>query len=136
MAGVNWTSCQMKIHFSVKTTFYLRLLKYILFRFQIYVRAIVLITKHYHKIPTSSIRNNTRYNRLNTGEWISISTTLLSADRLKYEREITWTGKWRKLKKCSAMNTAKQPILSLDFGKFKYENHKNILWKRIADTGS
>ena len=38
------TSCQIEIHFSIKTTEYL--LKYTLFRFQIYVRAIVLITKH------------------------------------------------------------------------------------------
>ena len=37
------TSCQIEIHFSIKTTDYL--LKYTLLRFQIYVRAIVLITK-------------------------------------------------------------------------------------------
>ena len=43
-----------------------------------------------HKISTGFIQNNRRYNRLNTTKWISISTTLLSADWLKYEREIIW----------------------------------------------
>ena len=65
------------------------LLKYTLFWFQIYVRAIILITKYNHKISTSFMKNNKRYNRLNTAEWISISTTFLSADWLKYERKIT-----------------------------------------------
>ena len=59
-------------------------MKYNLFRFQIYVRAVVrLITKHNHKILTGFIKNNKIYNRFKTAEWISISTT-------PSEREITW----------------------------------------------
>ena len=80
------TSCQIKIHFWIETTQYF--LKYTLFQFQIHVRAIVLITKHNHKISTSFIKNNRRYNRSNTTKWISILTTLLSTDWLKYEDEI------------------------------------------------
>ena len=67
------TSCRIKIHFSVETTEYL--LKYTLFRFQIYVRAEVLITKRNQKISTSFMENNKRYKRFNTAEWIYISTT-------------------------------------------------------------
>ena len=48
------TSCQIKVHFSVETTEYL--LKYTLFRFQIYVRAIVLINEQSHKISTSFMK--------------------------------------------------------------------------------
>ena len=33
---------------------------------------------------------NKRYNQLNTAEWISILTTLLSADWLQYEHNIPW----------------------------------------------
>ena len=69
----------------------LKSLEIYFFRFQIYVRAIVLITKHNHEISTRVIKNNKRYNRWNTAEWISISSTLLSPDWLKYEREITWS---------------------------------------------
>ena len=54
------TSCQIEIHFMIKTTEYLQ--KYTLFRFHIFVRAIVLITKHNYKISTSFIKNNERYN--------------------------------------------------------------------------
>jgi hypothetical protein len=53
------TSCQIEIHFMIKTTEYL--LKYTLFRFHIFVRAIVLITKHNYKISTSFIKNNEKY---------------------------------------------------------------------------
>ena len=60
------TICQIEIHFSIKTTEYL--LKYTLFRFQIYVRAIVLMTKHDSKISASLIKNNERYNRLYKGK--------------------------------------------------------------------
>ena len=52
------TSCQIEIHFLVETAEYL--LKYTLFRFQIYVRVIVLMTKSNHKISTSFIKNNKR----------------------------------------------------------------------------
>ena len=48
------------------------------------------MTKHNHKISTGFIKKNRRYNRLNTTKWISISTTLLGADWLKYEGEIIW----------------------------------------------
>ena len=48
------------------------------------------MSKHNHKISTSFVRNNERYNRLSTAVWISILTILLSADWLKYEREIIW----------------------------------------------
>ena len=99
------TSCQLDIHFSVKTAQYP--LKYTIFWFQIYVRSIVLITEHNHKISTSFIKNNKRYNRLTTAEWISISTTILSADWLKYERKITWMFNifiYRRLR-------ARQPLL-------------------------
>ena len=68
------TSCQIEIHFSIKRTDYL--LKYTLLRFQIYVRAIVLITKQDQKISASFIKNNERYNRSHTAKWISIWTTL------------------------------------------------------------
>ena len=62
-----------------------QLLKYTfyMFRFQIYIRVVVFITKHIHKILTGFIKKNKKYNRLNTAEWISISTILLSAGRLK-----------------------------------------------------
>ena len=82
------TSCQIKIHLSIEITQYL--LKYTLFRFQIYFRGIVLVTENIHKISTSFMKNNKRYNWLNTAKWISISTTLLNADWLKCKREITW----------------------------------------------
>ena len=78
------TSCQIKIHFWVTKIRYL--LKYTLFPFQIHIRATILMTKHNHKISTRFIKNNRRYNRLNTTKWISISTTLLSADWLKIWR--------------------------------------------------
>ena len=72
------TSCRIEIHFSIETTEYLP--QYTLFRFHIFVRAIVLITEHNYKISPSFIQNNERYNRINKAKWISIRTTLLSAD--------------------------------------------------------
>ena len=78
-----------------------------LFRFQIYVRAIVLITKHNHKILTSFIKNNRRYNRLNTTKWISILTTLLSAD---------WLARYHLVVKSKTFrNLFKEHAYSLDF---------------------
>ncbi len=45
------TSCQIEIHFSIKTTKFL--FKYTLLCSQIYDRFIILFIKHYHKVSTS-----------------------------------------------------------------------------------
>ena len=69
----------------------------------------VLIAKHNHKISTSFIKNNERYNRLNTGKWISISTTLVRADWQKYDREITSIlGDWYGLQTLSGARVRDQ----------------------------
>ena len=68
------TGCRVAYHFSIESDEFRPL--YTLFRFHIFVRAIVLVTKHNYKISTSFIQTNRRCNRVNIAKWISIRTTL------------------------------------------------------------
>ena len=53
------TSCQIEIHFSIKTTKFL--FKYTLFCSQIYYRFIILFIKHNHTVSASYIKEKHRY---------------------------------------------------------------------------
>ena len=53
------TSCQIEIHFSIKTTKFL--FKYTLHCSQIYDRFIILFIKHNHKVSASFIKEKQRY---------------------------------------------------------------------------
>ncbi len=53
------TSCQIEIHFSIKTTKFL--FKYTLLCSQIYDRFIILFIKHNHKVSASFIKEKQRY---------------------------------------------------------------------------
>ncbi len=53
------TSCQIEIHFSIKTTKFL--FKYTLLCFQIYDGFIILFIKHNHKVSASLIKEKQRY---------------------------------------------------------------------------
>ena len=53
------TSCQIEIHFSIKTTTFL--FKYTLLCSQIYDRFIILFIKHNHKVSASFIKEKQRY---------------------------------------------------------------------------
>ena len=64
------TSCQIKIHFSIRTTKFL--MKYNLFRFQTSGRLIIFFNKHNYQVSTSLMKENKRYKRLKTAKWISI----------------------------------------------------------------
>ena len=66
-------------------------MQYTLFRFDIFVRAIVLITKHSYKISTRFIQKNERYNRVNIAKWVFMWTTL-SEHWLAETR--TWDHAW------------------------------------------
>ena len=64
------TSCQIEIHFSIKTTKFL--FKYTLLCSQIHDRFIIFFIKHNHKVSASFIKEKQRYKRLKTAKWISI----------------------------------------------------------------
>ena len=64
------TSCQIEIHFSIKTTKFL--FKYTLLCSQIYDRFIIVFIKHNHKVSVSFIKGKQRYKWLKTAKWISI----------------------------------------------------------------
>ncbi len=53
------TSCQIEIHFSIKTTKFL--FKYTLLCSQIYDRFIILFIEHNHKVSASFIKEKQRY---------------------------------------------------------------------------
>ncbi len=63
------TSCQIEIHFSIKTTKFL--FKYTLLCSQIYDRFIFLFIKHNHKVSESFIKEKQRY-VIKNSKWISI----------------------------------------------------------------
>ena len=64
------TSCQIEIHFSIKTAEFL--FKYTSLRSQIYSRFLILSTKHNYKVLVSFVKEIQRYKQLKTTKRSSI----------------------------------------------------------------